>query len=175
MSNIKPSYWIVNELEILFQNYKSYEILDLASGYGRHSKYIASKNHNVVAVDNKITKLKTFSNHKRIKSICFNMETEDKWPFKTEFDIVIVVNYLFRNNFDKILKLVKLNGYLLYETFSLGNEKYGKPSNPDFLLKKNEFKKLIGKNFEIMKYLNVNEEYPQKSIKQKCLAKRVAF
>ena len=29
-------------------------------------------------------------------------------------------------------------GVLIYETFALGNEAYGKPSNPDFLLRHGE-------------------------------------
>ena len=27
---------------------------------------------------------------------------------------------------------------LLYETFAIGNERYGRPSNPDYLLRENE-------------------------------------
>ena len=45
-------------------------------------------------------------------------------------------NYLFRKNFYKILNLVKLGGHLIYETFAQGNQIYGRPKNPNFLLKK---------------------------------------
>ncbi|PKO49760.1 MAG: SAM-dependent methyltransferase, partial [Betaproteobacteria bacterium HGW-Betaproteobacteria-21] len=50
------------------------------------------------------------------------------------FDAVVVSNYLFRPRFDLLLEAVAPGGVLIYETFMIGNEKFGKPSNPDFLL-----------------------------------------
>src|SRR5690606_33554153 len=57
------------------------------------------------------------------------------WPFDDErFDAVIVTNYLFRPRFDLLASLVAPGGVLIYETFARGNERYGRPSNPAFLL-----------------------------------------
>ena len=47
--------------------------------------------------------------------------------------MIIVVNYLYRPKIKKLITLLKKDGFLFYETFSLGNEKYGSPKNPNFL------------------------------------------
>ena len=61
------------------------------------------------------------------------------WPFAGErFDAVIVTNYLFRPRFSEMCGLLAPGGLLIYETFARGNERYGKPSNPDFLLEPGE-------------------------------------
>ena len=174
MVNIKPSSWIVNGLSSLYKYKNKIDILDLACGDGRHSIYASNKNHSVVAVDKNFEKLKNFSNYSNIKIICFDLENDDKWPINQKFDVVIVVNYLYRKNFNKILNLVKLGGHLIYETFAQGNEVYGKPNNPSFLLKTNELKILLDKDFELIKFKHGIERFPKISIKQKCIAKRVA-
>ena len=175
MTNIKPSFWIVNELETVIKNNNIVNVLDLACGKGRHSLYLASKNKQVVSIDKNLDSLKTFSNYNNIKTICFDLENNEKWPLKKQFDIVLVVNYLFRQNFSKILQMVKQNGYIIYETFAVGNEEYGKPKNRKFLLEKEELKSLINKKeFKIIKYSHGLVKKPNFSIKQRCVAKKVA-
>ena len=115
-----------------------------------------------------------FSNNKNISSICFDLENISIWPINYSFDLVIVVNYLYRENFKNILKLVKKNGYILYETFSIGNEIYGKPSNPSYLLKKNELKKLINEKFFVDTFYEGLIKSPYYAYKQMIVAKRVA-
>jgi hypothetical protein len=68
--------------------------------------------------------------------ICqFDLEDTNIWGFADDgFDIVIVANYLYRPRLDDLLGLVRPGGYLAYETFATGNEVFGRPSNPDFLL-----------------------------------------
>ena len=74
-----------------------------------------------------------------IKTICQDLENQQKWSFSDKkFNVVLVTNYLFREKLNAIFSLVDLNGYIIYETFAIGNEKYGRPSNPNYLLKKNE-------------------------------------
>ena len=61
------------------------------------------------------------------------------WPLGDErFDAVVVTNYLHRPHFAALLACVGDGGSLLYETFMVGNERFGKPSNPDFLLTTDE-------------------------------------
>ena len=55
-----------------------------------------------------------------------------------QFDAVLVTNYLWRPLWPLILGSIRDKGFLIYETFMLGNEAYGKPSNPDFLLQPGE-------------------------------------
>ena len=57
------------------------------------------------------------------------------WPFEADrFAGIVVTNYLYRPLFPHILASLAPNGLLIYETFAQGNERFGRPSNPDFLL-----------------------------------------
>ena len=63
----------------------------------------------------------------------------DRWPFAQDsFDAIVVTQYLYRPVFPQLLQALAGDGVLLYETFARGNEAYGKPSNPDFLLEDGE-------------------------------------
>ncbi len=90
------------------------------------------------------------------------------------YDIIIVVNYLYRPKIKKLINLLKNGGYLFYETFSLGNEKYGSPKNPNFLLKDREIINLISKQNEILSYFNGKVIEEKISIKQRCLIKKTS-
>ena len=173
MNNINPSEWIVNQVELISKNNTISTIIDIASGNGRHSIYFSKKGVSVVAIDKDLKKLKLYSKFTNVISICFDLESTKFWPFNYQFDLVLVVNYLHRKHFNNILNLVKINGYQIYETFAVGNEKYGKPSNRKFLLKNNELKSLLTDNFKILDFYEGYLSKPKSSVKQRCIAKRV--
>ncbi len=54
----------------------------------------------------------------------------------------MVTNYLWRDLFPQILNSVAEGGVLIYETFSQGNQVFGKPSRPEFLLHPGELLQL---------------------------------
>lgn len=61
------------------------------------------------------------------------------WPLQgRRFGAIVVANYLHRPTFDLLLAALADDGALLYETFAAGNERYGRPSNPAFLLAEGE-------------------------------------
>jgi hypothetical protein len=62
-----------------------------------------------------------------------------EWPlFGQRFDAIVVSNYLFRPRLADLLGLLGQTGVLIYETFLLGNEALGRPTNPDYLLREDE-------------------------------------
>lgn len=82
-----------------------------------------------------------------------DLEGGSPWPFPGErFQGIVVTNYLHRPLFPVLRDALAETGVLIYETFMLGNERYGKPSNPKFLLRPGElleaFKDLTVKGFE---------------------------
>ena len=166
-----PSRWIINCVEAVTNN-KELQILDFASGNGRHSKRLANNKRKITAVDKDDVKLSTYKNYKSIKTICFDLESEESWPLKRKYyDIVIVTNYLYRPKIKKIGDLVKENGYLVYETYARRNDRCGTPSNPNFLLKDRELIKVFKKNFKILYYFN-GQEFSNKKIIQRCAIKK---
>ena len=139
------SKWIFNQIEAL-RIKKKINLLDFASGNGRNSIPLSNQNIFITAIDkdqNKLNKCKSLNN---INTICFDLETHEEWPLIREYyDVIIVVNYLYRPKIKKLTNLLKKDGFLFYETFSIGNEKYGSPQNPDFLLKDRELLDVFGK------------------------------
>ena len=59
---------------------------------------------------------------------------------------------MYRPRIKELGSFLKTDGFLFYETFAVGNEKYGKPRNPDYLLKHMELLKTFKKDFETMYY-----------------------
>ena len=110
-------------------------VLDLAAGGGRHARWLAERGCRVTAVDRDAAALATMKGVAGIETRVLDLEGPD-WPLGGEqFDAVVVANYLYRPRFAELFELVRPGGLLIYETFMLGNERFGKPSNPDFLLR----------------------------------------
>ena len=169
-----PTKWIVEQIKLIAPKGKI-QILDFASGNGRNSIHLASKDRIITAIDKDSQKLNNYKNFNYINTICFDLETNKKWPLNDEYyDVVIVVNYLYRPKIRELLKLLKNGGYLFYETFSVGNERYGSPKNPNYLLKNRELTNLFSKENEILSYFNGKVIDEKISIKQRCLIKKTS-
>lgn len=113
-------------------------VLDLACGGGRHARWLAGRDLNVLAADRDAAALATLDGQPRIRTLCADLEGGD-WPWgEACFDAVVVTRYLFRPRLDRVAALLKPGGLLIYETFMDGNARFGKPSNPDFLLRPHE-------------------------------------
>jgi len=122
-------------------------VLDVACGSGRHAKFFLARKLKVVAVDREPQQIPG------VRFIRANLEDGSPWPLPAErFEAVVVTNYLHRPLMRQLRDCLADNGVLIYETFMLGNERFGKPSNPEFLLRPGElletFKGLTVKGFE---------------------------
>ncbi len=170
----QPTIWIIEQIKLLAPRRKI-EILDFASGNGRNSIHLAGKNRNITAIDKDSMKLVQYDHFEYINTICFDLETNQNWPLKEKYyDIIIVVNYLYRPKIEKIINLLKNGGYLFYETFSVGNERYGSPKNLNFLLKERELINLFSKKNDILSYFEGKIIEEKISIKQRCLIKKTS-
>ncbi|MFO0232087.1 MAG: SAM-dependent methyltransferase, partial [Burkholderiales bacterium] len=70
-----------------------------------------------------------------------------RWSFGAErFDAIICTNYLFRPRLDLLAALLAPGGAWLHETFAAGNARYGRPSNPAFLLRPGELARAAERN-----------------------------
>ena len=113
-------------------------VLDLACGAGRHARSCAQRGYVVTAVDRDANALASLADVPGVDTLMADLEGAP-WPFASaSFDIVIVTNYLHRPLFGAISGSLRAGGLLIYETFMIGNERFGRPSNPAFLLKSGE-------------------------------------
>ena len=134
---ILPSPWVVRHLA---QVPASGRILDLACGGGRHTRWLAAQGRSVLAVDRDQSALAGLQGLPGVAVLVADLETDD-WPLAGQcFAGVIVTNYLWRPRLPDVCALLAAGGVLIYETFMLGNEAYGKPSNPEFLLRPQELR-----------------------------------
>jgi len=108
-------------------------VLDLAAGGGRHSILFAERGLEVVALDREPLTVPG------VRFLQGDLEDGSPWPFTgTRFAAIVVTNYLHRPLFPHLAASMAEGGVLIYETFMAGNERYGRPSNPAFLLEPGE-------------------------------------
>lgn len=126
---LTPSSWVLRWASRVAAG----TLLDLACGTGRHSRLFLELGLQVVAVDREPQDIPG------ARFIQADLEDGSPWPLSGHrFQAVVVTNYLHRPLFPRLLEALAPGGLLIYETFMLGNERHGKPSNPDFLLRPGE-------------------------------------
>ena len=92
---------------------------------------------------------------------------------KEKFNAIIVTNFLNRKIFPSIIRSIKKGGYLIYETFSEGHQKIGRPSNPKYILKPRELIRLSNK-MQLVAYENIYINTSSNHLfQQRILAKNV--
>jgi SAM-dependent methyltransferase len=152
---------------------KNGHVLDLACGSGRHALYLAARDLHVVAADRDVELLRrqTLSAEITLKQADFENAA---WPFEeNSFDAIVVTNYLHRPLFARIIDTLKVGGILIYETFAIGNEKFGKPSNPDFLLRPGELLDVARGHMRVIAYEDDYVEIPKPAMIQRIYASKL--
>lgn len=147
-------------------------VLDLACGRGRHARWLAAQGCAVLGVDRDTEALADLAGVPRVQTLCADLEGE-QWPLAgQDFDAVVVTNYLFRPRRDALLACVKEGGVLIYETFMLGNERFGRPSNPDFLLRPGELLEWVSGAFTVVAFEQGSVTFPREAVIQRICAIR---
>ncbi|MGH8117600.1 MAG: class I SAM-dependent methyltransferase [Rhodanobacteraceae bacterium] len=113
-------------------------VLDVACGHGRHTRLLLGRGHSVTAVDRDISGLADLRDDPRLALLEADLEA-GPWPLPgARFAGVIVTNYLWRPLLPDIVASVAPGGVLIYATFASGQERFGRPRNPEFLLRPGE-------------------------------------
>jgi SAM-dependent methyltransferase len=138
-------------------------VLDVACGHGRHARFFAQRGMRVTAVDRDADAIASLGDV--AQAMVADIEN-GPWPFAGRtFDAVVVTNYLWRPLMPSILGAVAPGGVLLYETFAAGNEAFGKPSRPDFLLQPGELLQLCS-GFDVVAYEHGRLEQPTRVVQR---------
>ena len=127
-----PSPWVVHFADLVAPGGA---VLDIACGGGRHTRLFAGRGHPVTAIDRDTSGVTGLA---RVEILEADLESAP-WPLAGRtFAAVVVTNYLHRPLFPLLIEALGPGGVLIYETFAAGNEVYGKPANPDHLLRPGE-------------------------------------
>ena len=125
----RPSEWVRRWADVVTRG----PVLDLASGTGRNAVLFAERGLEVVALDREAQSIPG------VRFVTADLEDGTAWPFASQrFAAIVVTNYLHRPLFSQIENSLETDGVLIYETFMVGNERYGRPSNPALLLQPGE-------------------------------------
>lgn len=142
-----PSPWVTRFASLIAEGGP---VLDLACGGGRHTRLLRELGHAVTAVDRDISGVSDLDG---VEATAADLEDGSPWPLAgRQFAGVIVTNYLHRPLFPALIAAVEPDGVLIYETFMAGNERFGKPSNPDFLLRENELLDAVAPDLTIIAF-----------------------
>lgn len=145
-----PSPWITRFHHLIP---KDGNVLDLACGSGRHGRLFLKQGQRVSFLDQATQNLQDLADHPQASILEIDLENGQAWPLGQDiFDAIIVTNYLYRPHLKNIIQSLKPGGILLYETFALGNERYGRPHNPDFLLEPGELLHLAQGRLHVIAY-----------------------
>lgn len=145
-----PSPWLRRFIPLIREGGR---VLDLAAGGGRHTRLLLDAGYRVAAVDRDVAALKqAFAGRSGYEIIGLDLEDGGPWRLGGGFDGIVVANYLHRPLFSHLIAALASGGVLIYETFMRGNEKFGKPSNPDFLLRPGELLAAFSRDLAIIAF-----------------------
>lgn len=148
------------------------KVLDVAAGGGRHARWLADAGFRVTAVDIDISALRNLPSGSGIQVVRSDLE-RGGWPFADGvFDGIVVVNYLHRPHFDWLMRSLASGGVLMFDTFSAGHERHGRPTNPRFLLRPGELQSAFDPDLEIIGSEEGMESFPRPAVRQKICARR---
>ncbi len=143
--------------------------LDVACGGGRHVRALLGQGLHVLGVDRDLAGVADLAGTSGLELIQADLEAGAPLPFAVRrFDCVVVTNYLWRPILPAIVEAVESDGLLIYETFALGHEAYGRPRNPEFLLRPGELLEAVRGRLVPVAFEHVRLEAPTRIVQRIC-------
>ncbi len=165
-----PSPWICRFLPLIPAGGK---VLDLAAGAGRHVQVLRAAGYQVVAADRDVKALKAaFEGDSMCDIKEIDLEDGGPWRLGGGYAGIVVANYLHRPLLPHLASALAPDGVLVYETFMVGNERLGRPANPDFLLAPGELLAAFADRLAVIAFEQGRVEVPRPAMIQRIAAVR---
>lgn len=156
-----PSPWVLRFAHLVA---RGASLLDLACGDGRHSLYFAARGAHVTAIDRDAAAIAALAGAAGIEALCADLEAP-AWPLEgRQFDALLVTRYLYRPRWNDLAALLKPEGVLIYETFAEGNERFGRPSRSEFLLRADELLEWARGRWQVVAYEQGEVQIPKPAV-----------
>lgn len=128
-----PSVWVQKFIPCIPRN--AAPVLDLACGNGRHARLLRQHEYAVLALDKNPAAFLALQEAGITTQICDLEQAGQGLPLAdASLAGIVVCNYLHRPLFTEFVRCLQPGGVLIYETFMLGQQAYGKPGRAEFLL-----------------------------------------
>ena len=147
-------------------------VLDVACGSGRHVRLLHSMGFSVCAADRDERAIDALRPLAGVDARVADLES-GPWPYgELRFGGIVVANYLHRPLLPRLIDALDERGVLIYETFAVGNERFGRPSNPAFLLRAGELLDAVRGRLRVVAYEDLQVESPRPAMVQRICAER---
>lgn len=167
-----PSPWVVRHAGLAPDQGR---VLDVACGAGRNGRFFLQRGHPTVFLDIDAAKVRDLAGVNGVEILEIDLETKipNAWPFEpASFAVVVATNYLWRPLMPALIDSVAPGGVFLYETFAIGNEAFGRPKNPDFLLKAGELLEMVRGKLRVVAFGQETRPTPNQAVIQHIAAVR---
>ena len=165
---VEPMSWIKRWAALIPPHGR---VLDLACGAGRHAVFLARLGYRVEAVDADLAPSAELRDTEGVVWRQHDLEAEP-WPFEPEsYQAVVVTNYLHRPLLPHMIDVLAPGGVLLYATFSMGQQRFGRPRNPAHLLMPGELLEAVRGQMRVVAYEDVEETDPAICVQRLCAIK----
>ncbi len=170
-SDPEPAALLKEYADLFVKNPLPGPVLDLACGNGRNGIYLATLGVAVEMCDiscEALSRARELARQKGVapRFVVLDLEKEGAAPLKKDaYGGVVVFRYLHRPLVPAIRNAIRPSGVLIYETFTVDQVRYGKPTNPDFLLERNELRRWFA-DWEILHYAEGVQPDPERAVAQ---------
>jgi tellurite methyltransferase len=144
-------------------------VLDLASGNGHNGLFLAAKGLPVILADRSeeaLLEAKETADGMQTKVTIWKVDLErpgENPLTEEEYSAILVFRYLHRPLMPCIRKALRTGGFLVYHTYTLEQAQFGKPRNPDFLLKPRELMDWF-KDWNVLHHFEGIQEDPRRAV-----------
>jgi len=149
--SLEPARFLTENLDILPKG----RTLDVAMGRGRNAIYLAKMGFEVEGID--ISPEAVHAALERARSVGVSLNARiadlenDYLIERGAYHLILCFNYLQRSLIPQIKEGLRVGGMVVYETFIVDQARFGKPTNPDYLLKHNELLEMF-RDFRCLRY-----------------------
>ena len=146
-------------------------VLDLACGDGHNGILLAERRLEVICCDistEALDRARALAAEQGVTVSLWQVDLERHGmnPLPEDcYGAILVFRYLYRPLFPYIRKALRAGGLLVYETFTVEQTQYGRPRNPDHLLRPGELHQAFA-DWEILHSFEGVKENPRRAVAQ---------
>lgn len=165
----QPASFLAAQLNLLPRG----RALDIATGSGRNAIFLSRNGYQVDAVDSSTVAVERVRSLASREALPIAVTCADLTAYSIAenfYDLILNFYFLERKLFEPIKMGLRQGGVLLFETYTLEQARYGRPRNPEFLLKPNE----LLRSFSDLHIIYYHERIEQSDHETRALASLVA-